>query len=49
MLAAKEKSKRKKAKLKKAMVDGVSMVIGDDAGKFVESIMDLSQKAKVDE
>eukprot|EP00026_Physarum_polycephalum_P005226 Phypoly_transcript_05257.p1 GENE.Phypoly_transcript_05257~~Phypoly_transcript_05257.p1 ORF type:complete len:542 (+),score=134.82 Phypoly_transcript_05257:318-1943(+) len=46
VIAAREKSKRKKAKLKKGLVDGVSLVMGDEAGKFVETVMDLSKKAK---
>jgi hypothetical protein len=43
----KDKAKKKKAKLKKTVIDGVGLVMGDSAGKFVESIIDLTQSAKV--
>lgn len=42
-----EKAKRKKAKLKQTVLDGVHLVMGESAGKFVESIIDISKTAKV--
>lgn len=42
-----EKTKRKKEKLKKTVIDGVNLVMGESAGKFVESVIEISSHAKV--
>jgi hypothetical protein len=47
-LEKENKKKRKKEKLKKTVLDGVGLVMGDTASKFVESIIDISQTAKKD-
>jgi hypothetical protein len=42
-----EKVKKKKDKLKKTVIDGVNLVMGESAGKFVESVIEISSHAKV--
>lgn len=41
-----QKAKKKSEKLKKTVIDSVNMVMGDSAGKFVESIIEISKHAK---
>lgn len=39
-------AKKKKAKLKQTVIDGVNLVMGESAGKLVESIIEISATAK---